>query len=295
MKRQSRPLPLAPRRRRASIIVPRRPVPAGARAHNPAEIEKRLIELLPQVRYIARRIHGRLPAQVPFDDLLQAGVLGLLDALRKFDARRNVQIESYMKFRIRGAILDELRSLDWSPRELRRRARRMEEVEQQLRAQLGRDPSSAELAEAMGISLAQFHRLTGEIRGLDLSSLQDPATANDDGMEQELTSRLAASEATGPLAICTGEEQRGRLEQAIRLLPEKERLALTLYYYEELTMKEVGEALAVGESRVSQIHSSALARLRGFLEGDAEDESVRKRGVATGGRPAPRAIAPAMA
>jgi RNA polymerase sigma factor FliA len=236
--------------------------------------DARLLKLLPQVRFIARRIHSRLPAHVPFDDLLQAGVLGLLDALRKFDPGRRVQFESYMKFRIRGAILDELRSLDWSPRELRRKARRLEEAEQQLRARLGREPAAAELAKALGISLAQYHRLTGELRGLDLGSLQEAATSGDEGAELDLTSRLASPVFTSPLVMYTGQEQRARLEAGLRRLPERERLALTLYYYEELTMKEVGEVLAVGESRVSQLHSSALVRLRQFLAGEPDGHTA---------------------
>ena len=224
-----------------------------------------MVELLPQVRYIARRIHGRLPSHVPFEDLLQAGMLGLLDALRKFDPRRKVHIESYMKFRIRGAILDELRSLDWSPRELRRSARRLEEAERQLRATLGQEPAAPELAEAMGLSLKQFHHLLGELRGLEVGSLQELIGGGEDGGEQEQASRLASPDANSPVNQCTEREQRARLEQAIRQLPEKERLVLTLYYYEELTMREVGEVLSVGESRVSQIHSMALLHLREYL------------------------------
>jgi RNA polymerase sigma factor for flagellar operon FliA len=243
-----------------------------ARAQEPGDGARnsRLLELLPQVRYVARRIHSRLPSHVPFEDLLQAGVLGLLDALRKFDPRRKVQIESYMKFRIRGAILDELRSLDWSPRELRRKARRLEQVDQQLRARLGRDPAAPEMAKAMGVSLAQFHRLRGELRGLELGSLQDVAMTTEDGLERDYSSRLPAPEASSPLALCSGQERRARLEEAMRRLTEKERLVLTLYYYEELTMKEVGEVLSVGESRVSQIHSTALLHLRENLRPPAK-------------------------
>jgi len=270
MKREACTASLTPRRGKSALHRRRRAASTGSEPLDHAAIHSRLVELMPQVRYIARRIHSRLPAHVPFDDLLQAGVLGLLDALRKFDPRRKVQIESYMKFRIRGAILDELRSLDWSPRELRRKARRLEDAEQQLRARLGRDPSAGELAEALGISLAHFHQLTGEIRGLDVGSLQEAAGVTEDGVEQDLTSRLPSPEATSPLVMCAGQEQHARLEEAVRRLPEKERLALTLYYYEELTMKEVGEVLAVGESRVSQIHSSALERLRRYLEAGAE-------------------------
>jgi len=277
MKRDSCALPIASRQSKPALR-PRRSAktPASSRTGG-AALDPRLVELLPQVRYIARRIHSRLPAHVPFDDLLQAGVLGLLDALRKFDPKRKVQIESYMKFRIRGAILDELRSLDWSPRALRRKARRLEDAEQQLRSRLGREPSAGELAKALRMSLAQFHRLTGEIRGLDLGSLQEVAATTDEGVEHDLTSRLSSPEATSPLVMCTGQEQRVRLEEGIRRLPEKERLALTLYYYEELTMKEVGEVLEVGESRVSQIHSSALDRLRRYLEENGEEQWAAKR------------------
>ena len=253
------------------------------------------MELLPQVRYIARRIHSRLPAHVPFDDLLQAGVVGLLDALRKFDPRRRVQLESYMKFRIRGAILDELRSLDWSPRELRRKARRLEEAEQQLRVRLGREPLATELAKALGMSLAQFHRLAGEIRGLELGSLQEVTSTTEEGMDQDRTSRLASPETTSPLAMCTDQETRARLEEGIRRLPERERLALTLYYYEELTMKEVGEVLSVGESRVSQVHSAALARLRAYLDDSAQAQPPRRREPEASGRPASRPWAPPAA
>jgi len=252
---------------------PRRRIEAASgdaqNACDAAARDSRLLELLPQVRYLARRIHSRLPGHVPFEDLVQAGVLGLLDALRKFDPRRKVQLESYMKFRIRGAILDELRSLDWSPRELRRRARRLEEVEHQLRTRLGREAAEPELAKALGVPLAQFHRLVWELRGLEVGSLQEAAMATDDGAEQDQASRLAAPDRFSPMALCAGSERRERLEEAVGSLPEKERLVLTLYYYEELTMKEVGEVLAVGESRVSQIHSMALERLRTCLEAGA--------------------------
>jgi len=283
MKRDSRGLALA----EAPIKQPRRlrrPAAADevARGADDAARNARLLELLPQVRYVARRIHSRLPGHVPFEDLVQAGVLGLLDALRKFDPRRKVQIQSYMKFRIRGAILDELRSLDWSPRELRRRARRLEEEEHRLRTRLGREGTAPELAAALGVSLAQFHRLVWELRGLEVGSLQQVAMTTEDGVEQDQTSRLAAPNALNPLLLCAGSERRVRLEEAISRLPEKERLVLTLYYYEELTMKEVGEVLAVGESRVSQIHSMALERLRECL-GTAGPEGLMDGLVPPGG------------
>lgn len=252
-----------------------------ARRRQPAPrhgaLEKRnqlLVELLPQVRYMARRIHDRLPSHVPFEDVYHTGVLGLIDALKKFDPRKRVQIQSYMKFRIRGAILDGLRELDWGPRELRKNARQIERVEQGLRAELGRHPSETEIAAGMGVSLVQLQHMVGELRGLDLSSLQDIVTTSEDGAEQELSGRLAAPREEDPYHQCAKTERKKRLARAIEQLPEKESQVLALYYYEELTMKEIGRVLSVGESRVSQIHSLAMLRLRSlFGQSGAEGAS----------------------
>ena len=249
--------------RRAAIDVRRpSPAPCSAQANQHSE---RLLELLPQVRFIARRIHRHLPRHVPVEDLYQAGVLGLLDALRKFDPQRRVRFESYMKFRIRGAILDELRSLDWSPRELRRQGRRLEEAHQSLCSQLGREPSAEELAAAARISVRKLESLRNELRGLELSSLQATAVTTDDGTEKDRGSLVACPESIGPQSMFAHKESRERLAEAIESLPESERRVITLYYYEELTMKEVGEVLQVGESRISQIHSRALEHMRSWV------------------------------
>ena len=137
---------------------------------DPAKRDHLLLEQLPQVRYIARRIHDRLPQHVALEDLVHAGVLGLIDALHKFDPSKHVQLKSYAKFRIRGAILDSLREMDWSPRELRKKGRIMEQAHRKLRAQLGRAATEPELAAEMGISLGELQRLLGDLRGLDLGS-----------------------------------------------------------------------------------------------------------------------------
>src|SRR5215475_2887162 len=136
------------------------------------ERERLLSDNLPEVRYIARRIHDRLPSHVPFDDLVHAGILGLIDAVDKFDPSRNVQLKSYARFRIRGAILDNLRQMDWSPRNLRRQARRIEEANRELSTELGRAPAEAEIAERLGMQLSEFQQVLGDLRGLDLGSLQ---------------------------------------------------------------------------------------------------------------------------
>ena len=227
------------------------------------ERNRLLLEHLPHVRYIARRIHDRLPQSVCLEDLVHAGVLGLIDALNKYDPTKNVQLKSYAKFRIRGAILDSLRGLDWSPRDLRRKARLMEDAHRQLKAKYGRAATEPELAKEMGMELEEFFIFLRDLRGLDLSSLQ--AEASEDGHATGVLAGHATGPEDDPFHICLQGEMKELLAEAIGELPEKERQVLALYYYEELTMKEIGQVLGVGESRVSQIHSAAMVRLRASL------------------------------
>ncbi len=237
------------------------PAPRGYK--NAEEREQVLLEHLPQVKYIARRIHDRLPAQVPLDDLIHAGVVGLIDAVEKFDPGKNVQLKSYAKFRIRGAILDSLREMDWSPRHLRRQARRIEEAHRDLKLRLGRVATEPELAMELGMNLEDFQHLLGELRGLDLGSLQ--AESMDPQAEDEIVSYRPGGTDKDPFFLCLHEEIRSHIASALEDLDEKEKQVVTLYYLEELTMKEVGAVLGVGESRVSQIHSAAIVRLRAQL------------------------------
>ena len=227
-----------------------------------AERNQLLIEHLPTVRYIARRVHERLPQHVELDDLISAGVVGLMDACSKFDNKKNVQFKSYAQFRIRGAILDSLRTLDWSPRELRRKGRAVEEAIRTLNNRLGRAPGEIELASEMGLDLSSYQQLLGELKGLEIGSLNLERT--EDSGDDELAF-IPGNPEENPLFICLKGEMKQRLVDAIDELPEKERLVLTLYYYEELTMKEIGLTLGVVESRVSQIHSSAVVRLRAAM------------------------------
>lgn len=233
---------------------------AYARQRMDEEERQRLLEeQLPQVRYIARRIHDRLPSHVPLDDLVNAGIIGLIDALDKFDPGKHVQLKSYAKFRIRGAILDSLRELDWSPRDLRKKARRLEHVERECRGQLNRAPTEVELAMGMGMELAEFQSFLSDLRGLDLGSLQaGHEEAGDSGwIETEVRDN-----SPDPFELCASTETQHKLMQALDDLPAREREVLALYYHEELTMKEIGVVLGIGESRVSQVHSAALIRLR---------------------------------
>jgi RNA polymerase sigma factor for flagellar operon FliA len=230
---------------------------------DPAERERLLTENLPEVRYIARRIHDRLPSHVQFDDLLHAGILGLIDAVDKFDPRKNVLLKSYARFRIRGAILDSLRQLDWSPRNLRRQARRIEEAHRELAAVLGHAPTEPELATHLGLELEEFQHLLGELRGLDLGSLQGQF---DENSSEDPSGGVALRPEEDPFDMTLRSEMRTLLTEAIDELDKNERQVLSLYYLEELTMKEVGLILNVGESRVSQIHTAALIRLRARLK-----------------------------
>jgi RNA polymerase sigma factor for flagellar operon FliA len=227
-----------------------------------AERERLLVENLPTVRYLARRIHERLPQHVELDDLVSAGVVGLIDAFSKFDHGKKVQFKSYAQFRIRGAILDSLRVLDWSPRDLRRRARAVEETTRTLTQRLGRTPEAEEIARTLNVSLEELQQLMGDLKGLEITSLN--AEHNEESGDEELDYVAAAPEES-PLARCLEGERRRQLLDAMEDLPEKERLVLRLYYFEELTMKEIGGTLGVVESRVSQIHAMAMRQLRAAM------------------------------
>jgi len=235
----------------------------ASRQMDPEEREKLLMENLPQVSYIARRIHGRIPAQVPLEDLINAGVVGLIEALDRFDPAQNVQLKSFAKFRIRGAILDSLRGMDWGSRDLRRQNRRIEEAISKLRNDLGRSPSETEVAEELGIDLDEYQHLLGELRGLTLGSLQE-VDAEEGGGEEVAEYRPEVLE-RDPFFLCLRSEMKALMAAAIGDLAEKERRVLALYYFEEMTMKEIGLILGVGESRVSQIHSAALLEMRAIL------------------------------
>jgi RNA polymerase sigma factor FliA len=239
-----------------------------------AEQERILLEHLPVVRFLARRIHERLPQHVDIEDLVSAGVVGLMDAFTKFDPEKKVQFRSYAQFRIRGAILDSLRTLDWSPRELRRKGRAVEEAIRAAMARLGRAPSEAEVAAEMDLTLEEYQQLLGDLKGLEIGTLH--AERNAESGEEELA-YIPGRPEEDPLFRCLRGELEERLGEAIQNLPDRERLVMTLYYYEEMTMREIGLALGVVESRVSQVHASAVAHLRGALR-DLAARGVLDRG-----------------
>ena len=239
------------------------PPAAGSVQGLTGEQERILLEHLPIVRFLARRIHERLPQHVDIEDLVSAGVVGLMDAFSKFDPAKKVQFRSYAQFRIRGAILDSLRTLDWSPRELRRKGRAVEEAVRVLTQRMGRAPGEAEIASEMTLSLEEYQQLLGDLKGLEIGTLH--MERNEDSGEEELAYVPGRPE-EDPLFRCLRGELEERLTEAISHLHDRERLVMTLYYYEEMTMREIGLALGVVESRVSQVHASAVVHLRAALK-----------------------------
>jgi RNA polymerase sigma factor for flagellar operon FliA len=225
--------------------------------HRDALIERHLS----LVRFVAERVASRLPACVEVDDLIGAGVLGLMDAVEKFDKRRGVEFKTYAEVRIRGAILDSVRGLDWVPRSVRRRSREIQKIIGELEAKLGRAPEEEEIAAAANLSLAEFHELLTEFRSLKLFELD----AEDNEETGSLLRQIAAPESSNPLKAYEASERRERLTSAIDRLSERDRQVVALYYVEELTQKEIGMILGVTESRVCQILSQAILRLRSML------------------------------
>lgn len=210
---------------------------------------------LPLVRRQALSLQLKLPACVELDDLIQAGTIGLLDALKRFDANQGASFATFASQRIRGAMLDELRSRDWVPRRVRRNARALDETLRLLEQRLGRAPEEREIAAALGIDLAEYRQLLLDANGSQMVALDEMG-------EDEIDAVSATSQALSPFAELAEGRDRERLIKAIEALPEREKLLLALYYQEDLNLKEIGAVLGVSESRVCQLHSQAVARLR---------------------------------
>lgn len=235
----------------------------GERAPREPMQEEEIAAHLSMVRFLARRIHERLPSHVELDELIGAGVLGLMDAYKKFNPEKQVKFRSYAQFRVRGAILDSLRTLDWSPRDLRRKAREIEAAIQLLTGRAGRSPSEAEVAAELNMTLVDYQHVLGDLKSLEVGTLN--VERSEDSGEEELAYIPNRTE-DDPLFQCLRGEMHARLKDAIESLPERERLVMNLYYFEELTMKEIGKILGVVESRISQVHASAVLHLRSSLQ-----------------------------
>lgn len=229
--------------------------------------KKKIIEeYAPLVKFIAQKIAVRLPANVELDDLLSAGVIGLMDAIDKYDPARDNKFKTYAEFRIRGAILDELRSQDWIPRSMREKAKFLERAIHKIEQRKGRQASEEEIAQEVKMELPEFRSLLNQCKSISLISLDDTGNfAN--GERKSLLAVLESGPESNPLDRLSHQEIKDQLAKFIDELPEKQRLVLSLYYFEELNLKEIGQVLEVTESRVSQLHTQAVLRLRAKLMG----------------------------
>ena len=236
-------------------------------------------ETLPLIKHIAHRVAIRLPSNVEIRDLINAGVLGLMDAIEKFEPERNVKFKTYAEVRIRGAILDSLRDLDWAPRSLRKKSKDLEKIYSDLSQKLGRPATDEEISEAMGEDIEDFHALVDQLHGLTIGSFENLSDSDD---SESYINYYPDDGSNDPYAKFESNELTRLLAGAIDELPEKERLVLSLYYYEEFTMKEIGALLGVNESRVSQLHTKATLRLRGRLAKLVPDVDSMLRTSVTG-------------
>lgn len=219
----------------------------------------------PLVKYVAGKIAIGMPQNVDFDDLVGYGVFGLLDAINKFDPEKDIKFKTYAVTRIRGAIYDELRSIDWVPRSIRQKAKELERVIGSLENRLGRSATDAEIAKEMGLSLKEFHTLVLKLSGASMLSLSDVWYIGDESDQVSVMETIESPKSLNPDVIVEREEIKNIIVKAISELPDKEKKVLILYYYEDLTLKEIGEVLQVTESRISQLHTKAIMRLRSKL------------------------------
>lgn len=229
---------------------------------NPVARNEMVVEYAPLIKMIAHRLAMRLPPHIQLDDLITAGVLGLMDAIEKYDPTRDIKFKTYAEFRIRGAMLDELRAMDWAPRSMRQKAHSVQKSYTNLRKKLGREATNEEVAEDLGINLEEYHKWIDSMNGLYLLSYEDIKGANGDFSREHLLKSFATNNSENPLDLLEISHLREQLGKFIDELPNKEKLVISLYYVEELTMKEIGHTLGISESRVSQIHTKAILRLR---------------------------------
>jgi RNA polymerase sigma factor for flagellar operon FliA len=219
----------------------------------------------PLVKYVAGKVAVGMPHNVEFDDLVQFGVFGLLDAIDKFDPDKNVKFKTYAVTRIRGAIFDELRSIDWVPRSVRQKTREVEDTIGSLEARLGRTATDQEIAGALGVSEEEYLKTLQKISGTSMLSINEVWYSGDDNDRVSIGDSIESPASLNPEVIAERDEIRRVIVEAINELPDKEKKVLVLYYYEDLTLKEIGRVLEVTESRVSQLHTKAIMRLRSKL------------------------------
>lgn len=245
--------------------LPASPAAEATEAPEPFDRNNReqiIKDYVPLVKFVAHRIASRLPSHVELDDLINSGILGLMDAIEKFEPARNIKFKTYAELRVKGAILDGLRDLDWVPRSLRRKKKDIESAYHLLEQQMGRAATDEEVAVHLGIPLEELHKNLDELKGVTLGTFVE---VGEDGEGESLISFVPDPDAEDPSQTYQASEIKEILRDAMEVLPKKEKFVVQLYYFDELTMKEIGTLLNITESRVSQLHTKAMLRLRGKL------------------------------
>lgn len=232
---------------------------------DPKTKDEIIIEYAPLIKYIAQKIASRLPSNIELDDLISCGVIGLMDAIEKFDPSRDNKFKTYAEFRVRGAILDELRAQDWVPRSIREKAKMIERSYAKLESELGRPATDDEMCKELGVTQDEFHDLLNKAKSVSLLNIDDSATFNR-GDKKLIAGLMEDSRAANPFTAVSYKNSRDKIKEGIQSLPEKQRLVLSLYYYEDLNLKEIGQVLDVTESRVSQLHTQAIMKLKTKLK-----------------------------
>ena len=227
--------------------------------------ERLILNFSPLVKYVAGRVSSTLPQTVDTADLISYGLFGLIDAIEKYEPERGIKFETYAIARIKGAIIDELRSLDWVPRSVRARAKELEAAYITLETRMRRVPSDAEVAEEMGLTVDELHEILSKLSYASVVSFEELWSGGDREEQSDGAASIPDHEADDPVSMFEAEEVKHILADAIEHLPERERVVITLYYYEGLTLKEIGKVLGVTESRVSQLHTKAVLRMRAKL------------------------------
>ncbi len=259
-----------------SLVLNESPPGLGAGPGNPdlARRHQMVLQYAPLIRYIAARLALRLPSHISQEDLISSGIIGLIDAIQKYDLGKHINFRTYAEFRIKGAMLDELRNLDWTPRSVRQKSNLLEKAYAQLQKSLGRPAEAEEVAALLGLDLEDFHKLLEETKSvclvpLDSQPPRQPAGCSDGGKTPAFF--LQDENLRDGLQEAQLSQLRQVIIKALEVLPDKEKLLINLYYYEELTMKEIGQIMGLTESRISQLHSQAMSRLRHRLREYARD------------------------
>ncbi len=233
---------------------------------------KLIEEYAPLIRFVAQKIAIRLPSNIELDDLISAGVIGLMDAIEKYDPTRDNKFKTYAEFRVRGAILDELRTQDWVPRSVREKSKLLDRATSKLEAELGRSPTEEETAARLSMTMDEYYDLVNQVRPVSVLSIDDAQTFSQSD-RKSILNILEAAKIANPLVQMSSKSVRDIIAGAIEELPERQRLVLSLYYYEDLNLKEIGLVLRVTESRVSQLHAQAISKLRTRLSDHFNDSN----------------------